>query len=121
MIKRYRLIIGWALLTGFALAFMGCAQMKGTTYCGANAIGVQFALQGSTIGNQAIAAGMAAGGLGAKAPDTSTPETQIAFSYDYFPVFGADTGQWVCVYPAAPTTTNNFMGPVTMQNPATLH
>lgn len=106
MIKRYRLIIGWALLTGFALAFMGCATIDESVSCPASSTGVSFALQGSTVGNQLISMlGAAATTAGFMAREgAAAPATTATMKYSYIPVFGADSGSLTCIQPPATTT-----------------
>lgn len=113
MIKRYRLIIGWAVLTGFALAFVGCAKVSLSTQCPASSTGVSFALQGSTVGNQLLSmlsSGLATGGLIAGARlGAQAPTTTATMSYEYVPIFGSDSGSLTCVSP--PTTTTVVTSP----------
>ena len=94
-------------LTGLimALVLAGCAQISMTTTCPATSTGVGFALAGSTIGNTALsmlgtaaAAGMLAPKAGATVPGTSATMT-----YNYLPVFGADSGSLNCVQPPQQT------------------
>lgn len=91
------------LLAG-VFAFFGCAKISLTTTCPASSVGVSFALAGSTVGNQAIAmlssAAGAAGFLAKRdaAADTGNTSTM---SYEYVPIFGADSGTLTCIAPVA--------------------
>lgn len=102
--------ISLGLIVG-SLAFYlaGCAKISLTTQCPANSAGVSFALAGSTVGNQAIAMlGSALGGaalMGARqnaAADATLPTNTM--SYEYLPIFGADSGSLTCIEPIAPPT-----------------
>jgi hypothetical protein len=105
-----RKTISLAIIAG-ALAFYlaGCAKISLSTQCPASSTGVSFALAGSTVGNQAIAMlGSAIGGaalMGAK-QNTSADATPITntMSYEYFPIFGADSGSLTCIQSIAPPT-----------------
>ena len=105
--------MGWAVLTGFALAFIGCAKVSLSTQCPANSTGVSFALAGSTVGNQLLSmlsSGLATGGLIAGARvGAAEPATTATMSYEYIPIFGSDSGSLNCTAP--PTTTTVVTSP----------
>jgi hypothetical protein len=91
-----------AIVMAVALAIwsQGCAKLALDTTCPAGSIGVSFALAGSTIGNQAIAMlGTAVSGatLAAKQGDTTPPATKGTMTYEYVPIFGADSGSLTCI------------------------
>jgi len=112
-VKRATLVA--AVLMGCALAFysQGCAKISLSTQCPVSSTGVSFALQGSTVGNQLISmlsSGLATGGLIAGARLGATePTTTATMSYQYIPIFGADSGSLTCVSP--PTTTTVVTSP----------
>jgi hypothetical protein len=88
------------------LVVFGCAKISLTTTCPATSNGVSFALAGSTVGNQAIAmlgTALAGATLMSKqgAADTA-PVTTNTMSYEYVPIFGADSGSLTCIDPVAP-------------------
>ena len=96
------------LLLILLLASCGCAKMTMSTACPAASIGVGFALAGSTVGNQAVAmlgAAVSAGKIAAmaKAGAGPTPVTTATMSYEYFPIFGADSGNLLCIQPQQQT------------------
>ena len=105
--------MGWAVLTGFALAFIGCAKVSLSTQCPANSTGVSFALAGSTVGNQLLSmlsSGLATGGLIAGARvGAAEPATTATMSYDYLALWGPDSGSLSCTSP--PTTTTVVTSP----------
>lgn len=90
------------------LILFGCAKIALTTTCPSTSVGVSFALAGSTIGNQAIAMlSSAAGAAGLLAKNgvtkngvTDTGNTST-MSYEYIPIFGADSGTLTCIAPVA--------------------
>jgi|SRR5580698_7980315 hypothetical protein len=120
-----RKTIALALIAG-SLAFYlaGCAKISLSTQCPATSLGVSFALAGSTVGNQAIAMlGSAIGGAAlmdkktGSAPTDTTPTTIVnTMSYEYLPIFGADSGSLTCIAPVAPPTVVSTGPP-----PAILH
>lgn len=94
--KRFAIVL-------LALALAGCAKISLTTTCPSTSVGVSFALAGSTIGNQAIAmlsSAAGAAGLLAKNGVTDTGNTST-MSYEYIPIFGADSGTLTCIAPVA--------------------
>jgi hypothetical protein len=94
-----------------ALALAGCAKISLTTACPTTSTGVSFALSGSTVGNTLLSMlGTAAAGAGAlKATATEPQTTSATMTYDYIPVFGADSGSLNCTEP--PTTTTIVTSP----------
>jgi hypothetical protein len=92
------------VLVAVALAGeMGCAKVTLTTSCPVNSTGVSFALAGSTVGNQAIAMlGAVASGAKVMAGPTSTG-TSATMTYEYLPIFGADSGSLDCTQPPIQT------------------
>lgn len=88
-----------------ALALAGCATITLNTACPTNSTGVSFALAGSTVGNTAISMlSTAALGAGVAAKAGAVPATTNAtMTYQYFPIFGQDSGSLNCVQP--PTQT----------------
>ncbi len=101
--KKVTLLVAIAL--GLALA--ACAKISLTTTCPATSTGVGFALAGSTVGNTALSMlGTAVSGakLAAKEGAAAPAGTTATMSYDYFPVFGADSGSLTCTQPPQTTT-----------------
>jgi len=105
----YRKLASVLTLTALLLAASGCAKIALSTTCPAGNIGVGFGLAGSTVGNQAIAMlGAAVSGAKvaamAKAGAVGAPSTTTAtMSYEYSPIFGADSGTLTCVMPPQQT------------------
>lgn len=103
------------LIVGSLLHLYGCATIDETVACPASSTGVNFALQGSTIGNQLLAMGQAAAGAAgfmAKAGASSAPVTTATMKYTYIPIFGSDSGSLTCTQPAAPPTIITMGPPV---------
>ena len=119
MIKRYRLIIGWAVLAAFAMRFcVACTTIKSSTTCPAGTIGTSWSSQDSNIVGQLVAAGLsaaAAAGFMARVKDTPPPATTITVSSTYPWGFGSNSGATGCITPSdtpATTTINNNQGGV---------
>ena len=106
-----RVTILAAVMLGLALTVLaqGCAKVSLTTQCPANSTGVGFALAGSTVGNQVLSmlgAMGGAAGMMARQGDTA-PTNTATMTYEYVPIFGADSGSLNCTMPPpAPTILN---------------
>jgi len=89
-----------------AIGLAGCAKITLTTTCPDTSTGVGFALSGSTVGNTALSMlGAAAQGakFAAKEGAAAPAGTSATMSYEYFPVFGADSGSLNCTQPPQST------------------
>jgi hypothetical protein len=118
MIKRYRLIIGWAVLAAFAMRFcVACTTIKSSTVCPAGTIGTSWSSQDSNPAGTLIAAGLsaaAATGFMARL-GSAPPSTTITVSSTYPWGFGSNSGATGCITPSdtpATTTINNNQGGV---------
>src|ERR1700730_11280968 len=93
-----------------ALALAGCAKIHLDCSQG---LPQTFAITGSTVGSQLLAAGLTAAkgaGFAATAPPPATPQGST-LDYSYVPIFGSDSGGLSCGAVQAPTTTiNNNQG-----------
>jgi hypothetical protein len=87
-----------------ALALSGCASITMTTSCPVTSTGVSFALAGSTVGNTALSmlGQAAAGGMLANKATAPAP-TSATMTYNYLPIFGADSGSLNCIQAPANT------------------
>ena len=94
------------IIVGALLHLYGCATITETVACPASSTGVNFALQGSTVGNQLLAMGQAAAGAaGFMAKEgAAAPTTTATMKYTYIPIFGSDSGSLTCTQPAVPPT-----------------
>jgi hypothetical protein len=120
MIKRYGLIIGLALLTAFAQAFLGCFQANLTDpgpgeSCTAMTSGSPAAAQVLSMAQSAAAA---AAMVKAKAPDAQASPTSGCGTASYIDPFSIGQEYVTIVHtvpspaPTASTTINNAQGGV---------
>jgi hypothetical protein len=93
------------LLVIFLCALLGCAKITLNTVCPPTSTGVGFALAGSTVGNTALSMLSTAASGGMLAARAGAPtSTNATMSYEYFPIFGADSGSLSCTQPPTQTT-----------------
>lgn len=92
-------------LMALALMVVGCAKITLTTQCPSNSTGVGFALAGSTVGNTALSLLSSAASSGLLAARTAAvPQgSSASLTYNYFAVFGADSGSLTCTQPMQQT------------------